>query len=160
MWVVISCHSVLGRIALLISLDTEDVTESKQVQWLMLKMTLSHQGRLNCDHNVLFKLGNSEVYFRIIIKIVKIMQKKSTYAGSLIISSSWVPWTLGSLWRLLKLNREFGECVCFSGKRGHSFHHILKGFYDLKKLRMAEVYEKFICSEILMMPDKWNVMNL
>ena len=67
----------MGQITLLISVDPEDVIESKQVQWLMLKMTLSHQGRLNCDHNVLFKIGKSEVYFRIIIKIVKIMQKKA-----------------------------------------------------------------------------------
>ena len=49
---------------------------------------------------------------------------------------------------------EFGERVCFSGEMGHSFHHILKGFYDFKKLRMAEVSEKFICSETLIMPDK------
>ena len=31
---------------------------------------------------------------------------------------------------------------------------ILKRLYDFKKLRMAEVSEKFICSETLIMPDK------
>ena len=36
-----------------------------------------HECGLGGDHYVLFKIGKSEVYFRIIIKIVKIMQKKA-----------------------------------------------------------------------------------
>lgn len=55
--------------------DTEDVTESKLVQGLMFKMTLNHQGRLHCDHQVPLKTGQGEVYCRTtLIKVVKIIQ--------------------------------------------------------------------------------------